>query len=459
MEDIICYLTCCYLLLYVQLSRPRRSKCPLKMTPKKKTMYTMPLHIVLLALLLLSIPQALSEPILSFPPRSPPFQMEFAFEDSQGTVKEHTINVSDGMDVQTAAKELVARVYGRNDLLELEQLVVDRILIQSDVYNVENHRNYDLVAGKVETQTTPQIIQLIQTPLFSLNVLTSNHTNNIIHFFHNDSVQFALRRFNHQNNIYNNDLSTREHVLVSLHQKKIVYMRHLCNQNKTCLIEQCRRFAPQFPGYEHGEPIINHKNSILLSTAYRSRVTNCVETGTYEGSTTLLLAKEICEERVISIELSKKFAQDAKNRFAAEVSKGNTYANKITLLQGDSGDVLHNNPMFDALKKTTLWFLDGHYSFLETARGVEDSPLIRELNYILNRNKKDRKDIVLVDDVREFRGNRFPRSVQNVDVMDLAYPELDDIIKDTICTSAPEAFVDLIDDVLIIKSNFGTVVV
>ena len=247
--------------------------------------------------------------------------------------------------------------------------------------------------------------------------------------------------------------------MVSLHQKKIVYMRHLCNQNKTCLIEQCRRFAPQFPGYEHGEPIMNHKNSILLSTAYRSRVTNCVETGTFEGSTTLLLAKEICDERVISIELSKKFAQDAKNRFAAEVSKGNTYANKITLLQGDSGDVLHNNPMFDALKKTTLWFLDGHYSFLETARGVEDSPLIRELNYILNRNKKDRKDIVLVDDVREFRGNRFPRSVQNVDVMDLAYPELDDIIKDTICTSAPEAFVDLIDDVLIIKSNFGTVVV
>ena len=64
----------------------------------------MPLHIVLLALLLLSIPQALSEPILSFPPRSSPFQMEFAFEDSQGTVKEHTINVSDGMDVQTASK-------------------------------------------------------------------------------------------------------------------------------------------------------------------------------------------------------------------------------------------------------------------------------------------------------------------------------------------------------------------
>ena len=414
------------------------------MTPKKTK--TMTLRLVLLALLLLSIPQALSEPILSFPPRSPPFQMEFAFEDSQGTVKEHIISVSDGMDVQTAAKELVARVYGRNDLLELEQLVVDRILIQSDVYNVENHRNYDLVAGT-------------QTPLFSLNVLTSNHTNNIIHFFHNDSVQFALRRFNHQNNIYNNDLSTREHLLVSLHIKKIGYMRHLCNQNKTCLIEQCRRFAPQFPGYEHGEPIMNHKNSILLSTAYRSRVTNCVETGTYEGSTTLLLAKEICDERVISIELSKKFAQDAKNRFAAEVSKGNTYANKITLLQGDSGDVLHNNPMFDALKKTTLWFLDGHYSFLETARGVEDSPLIRELNYILNRNKKDRKDIVLVDDVREFRGNRFPRSVQNVDVMDLAYPELDDIIKDTICTSAPEAFVDLIDDVLIIKSNFGTVVV
>ena len=115
--------------------------------------------------------------------------------------------------------------------------------------------------------------------------------------------------------------------------------------------------------------------------------------------------------------------------------------------------------MFDALKKTTLWFLDGHYSFLETARGVEDTPLIRELNYILNRNKKDRKDIVLVDDAREFRGNRFPRSSQNVDVMDLAYPELDDIIKDTICTLAPEAFVDLIDDVLIIKTNIGTVVV
>ena len=416
------------------------------------------LSVVLLALLLIIIPHALSEPILSFPPRSPPFEMQFAFEDSQGAVQEVTIKLSDGMDVQTAAKELIARVYGRDGLLELEKVVIDRILIQSDVYNVENHRNYELLAGKVEstTQTTPQIIQ---TPLFSLNVLTSNFTNDIIHFFHNDSVQFALRRFNHQNNIYNNDLSTREHVLLSLHQKKIVHMRQLCNNSKTCLIEQCRRFAPQFPGYEHGEPKRNYKNSILLSTAYRSRVTNCVETGTFQGTTTLLLAKEICDERVISIELSKKFAQDAKNRFVAEVGNGNTYANKITLLQGDSGDVLHNNPMFDALKKTTLWFLDGHYSFLETARGVKDTPLIRELNYILNRNKKDRKDIVLVDDAREFRGNRFPRSSQNVGVMDLAYPELDDIIKDTICTLAPEAFVDLIDDVLIIKTNIGTVVV
>ena len=124
------------------------------------------------------------------------------------------------------------------------------------------------------------------------------------------------------------------------------------------MIEQCRRYAPQFPGYEHGEPKRNYKNSILLSTAYRAHASNCVETGTFQGTTTLLLAKEICDERVISIELSKKFAQDAKNRFLAEVGNGNTYASKITLLQGDSGDVLHNNSMFDALKKTTFrWHL------------------------------------------------------------------------------------------------------
>ena len=132
--------------------------------------------------------------------------------------------------------------------------------------------------------------------------------------------------------------------------------------------------------------------------------------------------------------------------------------------EGDSGDVLNNNPVFQSLRRT-MWFLDGHYSYLDTARGQDDSPVVRELEFILNR-KDFEKDIILIDDAREFRGKRFPAErtllayphdivTMIIDEMDvdggvMVYPELDDII-DTVCSLAPEALIDLVDDVLIIR--------
>ena len=210
---------------------------------------------------------------------------------------------------------------------------------------------------------------------------------------------------------------------------------------------------PKFPGYEVQEQS-SIKNAIVVAAAYRYRVQDCVETGTYKGDTSLLLAKEVCNT-VHTIELSSKFANNAIKRFKSIIANGteidSNNAQKIVLHEGDSGDVLNNNPVFQSLRRT-MWFLDGHYSYLDTARGQDDSPVVRELEFILNR-KDFEKDIILIDDAREFRGNRFPE--ERIDEMDvdggvMVYPELDDII-DTVCSLAPEALIDLVDDVLIIR--------
>ena len=327
-------------------------------------------------------------------------------------------------------------VYGRRDAA-IEQVIVQEIEAKTAVFNSENHRKY----------------RHQQRPLFAFNVTTPQYQEHTLSFFNNDSSQFAMQRFYQQHQYKAQDLFARDTLLSAIHRQKIMYMRQSCTDTSDtplqCSIQHCKRFAPIFPGYEHEKSTNMYKNTIVLAHAYRSRVEDCVETGTYQGTTTLLLAKEVCK-RVYTIELSHKFATKAQERFQSELDLGKKYATKITLVEGDSGQVLSANPIFTELKRT-LWFLDGHYSYLDTARGEDDSPLMKELEFILTR-EGGKEDVVLVDDAREFRGNRFPASPGDASVEVLVYPELKQVIG-RICELAPEALVDLVDDVLVVRQS------
>ena len=108
-----------------------------------------------------------------------------------------------------------------------------------------------------------------------------------------------------------------------------------CGSSHQCRVNHCKKHVPSFSGYElkvSTERMRNIKKSRVLSAAIQHRIDDCIETGTYKGDTTLFLANSGACERVYTIELSKKFYEEAKQRFQNEIDNGNINAKKIILV-------------------------------------------------------------------------------------------------------------------------------
>jgi len=116
-----------------------------------------------------------------------------------------------------------------------------------------------------------------------------------------------------------------------------------------------------------------------------------VETGTYRGETILGLIDEF--EKLFTIELS----QILFNEFNSK----NYNKNKLTSLLGDSGSVIEE--VINLIDGNTIFFLDGHYSSCDTARGNKDVPLQDELKKINENFKYD--GLIIIDDLRLFGTN------------------------------------------------------
>jgi hypothetical protein len=130
------------------------------------------------------------------------------------------------------------------------------------------------------------------------------------------------------------------------------------------------------------------KQQVLRSVAQEFGLRILVETGTFYGDMVEALKGDF--EGIYSIELSRDLYEKARRRFAKE--------KHITLLQGDSGEVLER--LVKVLEKPALFWLDGHYSAGETARGVKDTPILEELEHILGSCEK--RHVIVVDDARCF---------------------------------------------------------
>jgi hypothetical protein len=97
-------------------------------------------------------------------------------------------------------------------------------------------------------------------------------------------------------------------------------------------------------------------------------------------------------QKIISIELSEYLFASAKNKFQK-------YKN-IEILYGDSGELIKD--IVANLNKPAIFWLDGHYSGGNTAKGKVETPIINELEAIIQSNKDH---IILIDDARQFNGN------------------------------------------------------
>ena len=119
---------------------------------------------------------------------------------------------------------------------------------------------------------------------------------------------------------------------------------------------------------------------------------DAVETGTYKGGTAALLAKRF--RSVTSIQLSPELYQAAVGTLAS--------IENLTVLSGSSPDVLRR---LQSSPAGTLFWLDAHWSGLDTAGRENPCPVLDEIRAI---GSGHRDDCLLIDDARLFNSAESP---------------------------------------------------
>tara|TARA_B100001094_G_scaffold333314_1_gene410610 strand:- start:142 stop:672 length:531 start_codon:yes stop_codon:yes gene_type:complete len=118
---------------------------------------------------------------------------------------------------------------------------------------------------------------------------------------------------------------------------------------------------------------------------------NFIETGSYMGSTIDNIKNNF--KNIYTIELNENLYNYCKKKFENDKN--------INCLKGESYIKLQE--ILKDINNDTIFFLDGHYSGNETSKGIEDVPLLRELE-VINKNFKN-KGIIIIDDLRLFGSN------------------------------------------------------
>lgn len=139
-----------------------------------------------------------------------------------------------------------------------------------------------------------------------------------------------------------------------------------------------------------------YKENVVREYARKYGCEYFVETGTYLGD---MVRSQISSFKVVSsVELSEELYNRAKRLFKRY--------NNVRMYQGDSTKKL--SQMVDDLpqKEHILFWLDGHYSEDITARGDKDTPIMEEMDCLLNSVSNC---VILIDDARCFLGkNDYP---------------------------------------------------
>lgn len=162
------------------------------------------------------------------------------------------------------------------------------------------------------------------------------------------------------------------------------------------------------------------KQRIVLQYARMKDLSLFIETGTYHGD--MLYAMRSTFKSLHSIELSPELCADARQRLSS-------YPN-IEIHEGDSALVLPQ--LLQKLRVPALFWLDGHYSAGNTARGLLETPISNEVQAILDHPVKGH--VILIDDARNFDGSH-------------DYPNLGDL-EQSVLSRYPQASFSVKDDVI-----------
>ena len=132
------------------------------------------------------------------------------------------------------------------------------------------------------------------------------------------------------------------------------------------------------------------KQQLVLRYRRTRGLRTLVETGTFTGE--MVSAMRPYFDRIVSIELSPLYHQEAQRRFAGAAG--------IELLLGDSAALLPR--VLDTVHEPALFWLDGHFTGAASARGETDTPIVAELDALLHHPVPGHA--VLIDDARMFIG-------------------------------------------------------
>jgi hypothetical protein len=112
-----------------------------------------------------------------------------------------------------------------------------------------------------------------------------------------------------------------------------------------------------------------------------------IETGSFMGDG-IQAALDAGFQNILSVELAPYHCDHCLRRFKNEKA--------VNLRLGDSGVILVE--VARNLQQRAVFWLDGHYSGGGTAKGIDISPLMRELDAIKHSPRKDH--VILIDDTQ-----------------------------------------------------------
>ena len=170
------------------------------------------------------------------------------------------------------------------------------------------------------------------------------------------------------------------------------------------------------------------KQEKIRKLALENNIKTLIETGSFTGY--MMLSQSKFFKKLFSIELSEYYAKVAR-----EVCKKRK---NVTIINGDSSTelkkLLNNLSLQDG---PFLFWLDGHYSGGLTAKGDLECPVYEEIKSILESDKKDLNNVILIDDARLFNGSN-------------DYPKYDDL-KDFVNSFGEKYNFSIEDDIIVCK--------
>ncbi len=153
------------------------------------------------------------------------------------------------------------------------------------------------------------------------------------------------------------------------------------------------------------------KRSFLELLQKLFQIDTFIESGTYLGDTTENASQVFSQ--VHTIELASGLYEKAKARFANH--------RNVNVYFGDSAKELPH--ILTAPQGKILFFLDGHFSKRDTAKGDKNTPISGEIEAIIQSGIKD--SIIIVDDVRFFQNSMY----EDPDPAVADYPSLLELFK------------------------------